>query len=55
MEAESTVDEVTVVEASLTVVLDIIHPPWDLEDTQQQGSRVRTAGGGETSTGINSR
>lgn len=54
MEAESAVDEVTVVEASLTVVLDIIHPPWDLEKRRQQkrqvtpdaedGRTLRTAG-----------
>lgn len=25
-------DEVRVVEASLTVVLDIMHPPWNLEE-----------------------
>lgn len=37
MEAESSVDEVTVVEASLTVVLDIMHPPWDLQERDPAG------------------
>lgn len=31
-------DEVKVVEASLTVVLDIMHPPWDLEERDRRSS-----------------
>lgn len=40
-------DEVTVVEASLTVVLDIIHPPWDLGERQKherQGDFIGSGG-----------
>lgn len=37
--------EVTAVEASLTVVLDMVHPPWDLEErrgeAQRAGGRVQ--------------
>lgn len=41
MEVESTVDNVTVVDASLTVVLDIRHPLWDLGNKTRDNQRSR--------------